>query len=77
METLGQPPLKKRDIDVINYSYANVGYANRRNMNGGTRCCELYSTESVGVVNIYLTTEERYKDILFSLLPTDGQQDVV
>ena len=77
METLGQPPLKKRDIDVINYSYANVGYANRRNLNGGTRCCELYSTESVGIVNIYLTTEERYKDILFSLLPTDGQQDVV
>ena len=35
METLGQPPLKKRDIDVINYSYANVGYANRRNLNGG------------------------------------------
>ena len=37
METLGQPPLKKRDIDVINYSYANVGYANRRNLNGGLR----------------------------------------
>ena len=35
METLGQAPLKKRDIDIINYSYVTVGYSNRRTAKGG------------------------------------------
>lgn len=35
LDNLGQPLVKKRDIDMINYSYATVGYLNRRMNSGG------------------------------------------
>lgn len=36
LDSLGQPLIKKRDIDIINYSYATVGYPNKRLNSGGT-----------------------------------------
>ena len=35
MDCLNIPVSNKRDIDILYYTYASIGYSNRKNSNGG------------------------------------------
>ena len=42
MDCLNLPVSNKRDIDILYYTYASIGYANRKNSNGGMFFLFLY-----------------------------------
>ena len=54
LETLGQPSIKNRDTDIMNYTYTTVGYPNRRNTSG----------DYLGVIQVYTVTKESVVDYL-------------
>lgn len=76
METLGQAPLKKRDIDILNYSYVTVGYSNRRTAKGGILVVVPLIIDYSGVIHTYILTNDTFWDTLESLVTKEAFGDV-
>lgn len=64
LETLGQPPTKRRDVDIMNYTYTTVGFPNRRNTNGGLGLALLFTVDYLGVVHCHVVTNEASMECL-------------
>lgn len=67
LDSLGQPLIKKRDIDIINYSYATVGYPNKR----------LNSGDYLGVIHINIMCDTTFEDVLVNSLQRLENQEIV
>ena len=67
LDSLGQPLIKKRDIDIINYSYATVRYPNKR----------LNSGDYLGVIHINIMCDTTFEDVLVNSLQRIENQEIV
>lgn len=58
------PLLKKRDLDLVYYSYATVGYPDRKNSNGGIIGYSVLLLDYLGVMHIHCINDAANKDYL-------------
>lgn len=64
LHSMNLPLLKKREIDLVYYTYATVGYPDRKNSNGGTSFDSSLIVDYLGIMHIHCLNDVAYKEYL-------------
>ena len=68
---------KRRDTDVIHYSYTKASHSSRKNTKDGRKLSFfLMDIDYYGVFNVYILTDDSFVDVLELLIGCDGFKNV-